>query len=102
MDNFNGEVHAHVLPRLEDNHSHLIPVENYARLERAVADALRETVGPDEARTLVGQLLAKYEAPLKMPRAQALLLALRQVLPTIAEPVLQRSCSLYADLGASK
>jgi hypothetical protein len=102
MDNFNGEVHAHVLPRLGDNHSHLIPVENYARLERAVADALRETVGPDEARTLEGQLLSQYEAPLKMPRAQALLLALRQVLPTIAEPVLQRSRSLYADSGAGK
>jgi hypothetical protein len=102
MDNFNGEVHAHVLPRLGDNHSHLIPVENYARLERAVADALRETVGPDEARTLEGQLLSQYEAPLKMPRAQALLLALRQVLPTIAEPVLQRGRSLYADSGAGK
>ena len=102
MDNFNGEVHAHVLPRLGDNHSHLIPVENYARLERAVADALRETVGPDEARTLESQLLSQYEAPFRMPRAQALLLALRQVLPTIAEPVLQRSRSLYADTGAVK
>jgi hypothetical protein len=102
MDNFNGEVHAHVLPRLGDNHSHLIPVENYARLELAVADALRETVGPDEARTIEGQLLSQYDAPFKMPRAQALLLALRQVLPTIAEPVLQRSRSLYADPGAGK
>ena len=30
MDNFNGEVHAHILPRLGTNHSHLIPVEDYA------------------------------------------------------------------------
>ena len=102
MDNFNGEVHAHTLPRLGENHSHLIPVEDYARLERAVADALRETVGSAEALVLEGQLLSQYQAPFKMPRAQSLLLALRQVLPTVADPVLKRSRSLYADLGAGK
>ncbi len=77
MDNFDGEVHARMLPRLGQNHSHLIPVEDYARLERAVADALRQTVGADEARVLEQQLLSKYAAPLQMPRSQALLLALR-------------------------
>jgi hypothetical protein len=96
MDNFNGDVHTHMLPRLGDNHSHLIPVEDYARLERAVAEALRETVGPDEAIVLEDRLLTQYQAPFKMPPAQALLLALRQTLPTVAESVLQRSRSLYA------
>ncbi|HEY1803468.1 MAG TPA: MEDS domain-containing protein [Terracidiphilus sp.] len=96
MDNFNGEIHTHMLPRLGENHSHLIPVEDYARLERAVADALRETVGPDEARVLESKLLSQYKPLFNMPRAQALLLALRQVLPTVAEPVLQRSRNLYA------
>jgi MEDS: MEthanogen/methylotroph, DcmR Sensory domain len=101
MDNFNGEVHAHMLPRLGTNHSHLIPVEDYARLERAVADALRETVGPDEARVLESRLLSDYRPPFNMPRAQALLLALRQVLPTVADPVLQRSRRLYTVSGAA-
>jgi hypothetical protein len=101
MDNFDGEVHAHMLPRLGTNHSHLIPVEDYARLERAVVDALRETVGPDEARVLESRLLTDYRQPLNMPRAQALLLALRQVLPTVADPVLQRSRTLYAASGAA-
>jgi hypothetical protein len=96
MDNFNGEIHTHMLPRLGENHSHLIPVEDYARLESAVADALRETVGPDEARVLESKLLSNYKAPFNMPRAQALLLALRQVLPAVADPVLQRSRNLYA------
>jgi len=96
MDNFNGEVHTHMLPRLGENHSHLIPVEDYARLERAVAGALHETVGPDEARVLEKRLSSQYEAPLNMPRAQVLLLALRQILPTVADSVLQRSGSLYA------
>jgi len=96
MDNFNGDVHTHMLPRLGDNHSHLIPVEDYARLESAVAEALRETVGPDEAMVLQDRLLTRYQAPFKMPPAQALLLALRQTLPAVAESVLQRSRSLYA------
>jgi hypothetical protein len=100
MDNFDGEVHAHMLPRLGTNHSHLIPVEDYARLERAVAEALRETVGAEEARVLQTRLLSDYRQPFVMPRAQALLLALRQVVPALAEPVLQRSRSLYAAAAA--
>ena len=95
MDNFNGEVHTHMLPRLGANHSHLIPVEDYGRLERAVADALRETVGEEEARVLESRLLSDYRPLFKMPRAQSLLLALRQVLPSVADPVLQRSRNLY-------
>jgi hypothetical protein len=102
MDNFNGEVHARMLPRLGTNHSHLIPVEDYARLERAVADALQETVGPDEARVLERRLLTEYRQPFDMPRAQALLLALRQGLPTVADPVLQRSRTLYTGSRAAR
>lgn len=96
MDNFDGEIHTRMLPRLGENHSHLIPVEDYSRLERAVADALRDTVGPDEARVLESELLSHYPATYNMPRAQAMLLALRQVLPTLSDSVLQRSGKLYA------
>jgi hypothetical protein len=96
MDNFNGEIHTRMLPRLGENHSHLIPVEDYARLERAVADALCDTVGPDEARVLESKLLSQYQAPFNMPRSQALLLALRQVLPSVSDSVLQRCGKLYA------
>jgi hypothetical protein len=95
MDNFNGEVHARMLPRLGQNHSHLIPVEDYARLERAVADALRETVGSDEARLIEEQLLSRYAPPFQMPRSQALLLALRDALPLVADSVLTRSRKHY-------
>src|ERR1041385_3939034 len=99
MDNFNGDVHVHMLPRLGTNHSHLIPVEDYARLERAVADALREAVGAEEARVLQSRGLSDYRQPFEMPRAQALLLALRSSLPTLADPVLNRSRALYAAKG---
>jgi hypothetical protein len=95
MDNFNGEVHTRMLPRLGENHSHLIPVEDYVRLERAVADALREVVGSVEASVLENKLLESYAPPFKMPSSQALLFALRHVVPDVAEAVLQRSGALY-------
>ncbi len=95
MDNFDGEIHARMLPRLGQNHSHLIPVENYSRLECAVADALREVVGPVEASVLEQKLLEHYAPPFMMPQSQALLFALRQVLPDVSDAVLQRSGTLY-------
>lgn len=101
MDNFNSDIHARMLPRLGTNHSHLIPVEDYARLGHAVADALREAVGADEARVLEDRLLSEYRQAFDMPRAEALLLALRQVHPTIADRVLQRTGELYATSGAA-
>jgi hypothetical protein len=97
MDNFDSQVHSRLLPRLSQNHSHLIPVEDYARLERAVGDALRQTVGADDAGVLEQQLLANYSAAFQMPRSQALLLALRESLPEVAESVLSRSRTLYRD-----
>jgi hypothetical protein len=95
MDNFDGDVHARMLPRLGENHSHLIPVEDYARLERAVSDALRDTVGPDESRVLEDKLLSRFADSFQMPRSQALLLALRETLPLIADDVLHRSRTIY-------
>jgi hypothetical protein len=96
MDNFDGEVQTRMLPRLGQNHSHLIPVEDYVRLERAVADALRQTVGPVEGRVLEKKLMESYAPPFAMPPSQAMLLALRDVLPHLADVVLQRSRSMYA------
>ena len=95
MDNFNSEVHSRMLPRLGQNHSHIIPVEDYARLERAVGEALRESVGSDEACVLEERLLSDFLPPFQMPRSQALLLALRQSLPAVADSVLSRTGKLY-------
>jgi len=101
MDNFDGDIQERMLPRLGTNHSHLIPVEDYARLERAVADALRETFGAEEAQVLEHRLLSEYRQAFDMPRAEALLLALRQVRPAAADSVLQRSGELYAASAAA-
>jgi hypothetical protein len=97
MDNFDGEVHTRMLPRLGENHSHLIPVEDYARLERAVSEAMREILGGDEARVLESRLLEDSSDRFQMPRPQALLLALRGMLPVVADAVLQRSRTLYTE-----
>ena len=100
MDNFDPDIQVRMLPMLARTHSHLVPVEDYARLGRAVADALREVVGEEEAGALEGRLLAEYQQAFEMPRTEALLLALRQVRPALADPVLQRSGELYAASGA--
>lgn len=95
MDNFDNQVQSRLLPRLGTNHSHLIPVEDYARLERAVADALRQTVGATDAPLLEQQLLSSYRPSFEMPRYQALLLALRETLPDVADSVLTQSRKNY-------
>ncbi|MGH7940134.1 MAG: MEDS domain-containing protein [Limisphaerales bacterium] len=95
VDNFKSEVHSRMLPRLGQNHSHLIPVEDYARLERAVAEALRDTLGPGDAHALQEKLLSGYSPAFRMPRSQALLLALRETMPKLADSVLERSRILY-------
>jgi hypothetical protein len=96
MDNFNGDVQTRILPRLGGNHSHLIPVEDYGRLERAVSDALRAAVGPVEADALESTLVGEIGTTFSMPRSEALLLALREALPHLADTVLQRSRALYS------
>lgn len=96
MDNFSGAVHTRMLPRLGQNHSHLIPVEDYLRLERAVGEALQDTVGSVDAGVLERIATERYPPTMTMPRPQALLLALRQVLPDVADTVLQRTRDLYA------
>jgi len=95
MDNFDNQVQSRLLPRLGQNHSHLIPVEDYARLERAVVDALRQTVGANDAPVLEQQLLSSYKPSFEMPRFQALLLALRESLPDVADSVLSQSRKNY-------
>src|SRR5262249_57503092 len=76
--------------------AHLIPVEDYARLEVAVADALRETVGADDAQILEARLLQAYPTPFQLPPPHALLLALGQALPAVADAVRKRTRALYA------
>jgi hypothetical protein len=56
-------------------------------------------VGADEASVLERRLRSRYQPPFTMPPAQALLLALRQFLPGLADPVLELSREMYALSG---
>jgi len=58
-------------------------------------------VGSADAGVLEGQLLTRYAAPFNMPRSQAMLLALRETLPLVADTVLQRSRNLYGGAAQS-
>jgi hypothetical protein len=90
IDNFDRHVHRGVLHQLSHCHSHLVPVEDYARFERAVDHAYREVFGADSEPVLLRQLLGRpgHGAP-AMPAAQAALLALRDVSRDLADDVLE-------------
>src|SRR5262245_33472835 len=97
MDNFDRNSHRSILHRLCHCHSHLIPVEDYERLEQAVSRAYDDifgTAGDGEAlRTL---LTTDGAVTPTMPSAQRALLALRDVSPSLADSVLARARVHYA------
>jgi len=96
IDNFDRHAHRGVLHQLTRSHSHLVPVEDYARLERAVDHAYREVFGPDSEPSLLRQILGRpAEGGPVMPPAQAALLALRDVRRDLAEDVLERARRHY-------
>lgn len=97
IDNFDRNVHRGVLHRLGHCHSHLIPVEDYARLDRAVERAYADVFGiSGDGATMRSLLMADYPAVPRMPAAQGALLALRQVSPSLADAVLERARLHYA------
>jgi len=100
IDNFDRNVHRGVLHRLCHCHSHLIPVEDYERLDRAVERAYADVFGVSgdggRLRTL---LMSDHPPTPEMPSAQGALLALRQVSPNLADSVLERA-RLHYDVAA--
>jgi DcmR-like sensory protein len=96
IDNFDRRAHGGVLHQLSRSHSHLVPVEDYARLERAVDRAYHEVFGADSEAGLLREILGQPPAggP-AMPPAQAALLALRNVRSDLADDVLERARRYY-------
>jgi hypothetical protein len=68
-------------------HSHLIPVHDYALLDRAVDAALREVINKRDVSELKRELAERCRRRAHMPPAQAALFALRDVLPSLAKDV---------------
>jgi hypothetical protein len=72
-------------------HSHVIPVEDYARLERAVDRAYADVFGAGgDANLLRNAFLAQYERPATMPDAHAAIFAVRDLLPRTVDALLER------------
>jgi hypothetical protein len=96
-DNFDRHAHRGLVRKVSRVHTHLIPVEDYGRLEWAVDRAYRDVFGgPGEARSLRELLVAHYPASLAMPPAQAALHALRAMKASVADEVLERAGWYYA------
>ncbi len=97
IDNFDRDVHRGALHQLTHAHAHVIPVEDYDRLEAAVSRAYEDVFGtPGDSGPLREQLVAEHRSPAAMPAAQAALVALRGLSPDIADVVLARARQHYA------
>jgi len=96
MDNFEPEAHGCALGDVHHAHTHLIPVEDYARFDEAVQRALADVVSPAEAASLHAALTAREDSPSRMPAAQRALMDLPEVLPASADAVLSRARRYYA------
>jgi hypothetical protein len=96
INNFDRRIQREVLPKLSLGHSHLVPVEDYARLERAVERAYRDVFGAGGDAATLRRLMVSHRTPgLEMPTAQAALLVLRGVREDVADAVLARAGYYY-------
>jgi hypothetical protein len=96
IDNFDGTAHRGLLHEVMARHSHLIPVEDYERLEQAVVRAYHDVFGPDgEPATLREHVIAAQRQRTQMPSAETALVALRGVSAEIADDVLLRARQYY-------
>jgi hypothetical protein len=95
IDNFDGSAHRGPLHRISRAHSHLIPVEDYARLDLAVERACDEVFGGEKDGGRVRMLLSSSHQQTVMPRSEAALLALRDLPESVAESVLARARHHY-------
>src|SRR2546425_957428 len=91
LDNFDSQIHRGLLQRVSTAHSDVIPVDDYARLDRAVERAYADIFGPSgEPASLRSTFLAHYARPAAMPDAEAAILAVRQFVPVMADELLDR------------
>jgi hypothetical protein len=96
LDNFDRRLHRGLLHQIARNHSHVVPVEHYQRLESAVDRAYREIFGAEGDTTSLRDFLVAGVPPTPvMPPAQAALVALRGLRTDIADAVLERARHYY-------
>jgi len=96
IDNFDRWAHRSAIPAVSRCHSHLIPVDDYDRLDRAVARAYEDTFGSlGEAAELRGLVVDARRPPVDVPAGQRALMALRELSAPLADAVLLRARDHY-------
>ena len=85
-----------LVQKVAANHSDLIPVEDYARLERAVERAYVEVFGSRrDAKALREAFLQHFSPPAAMPEAEAAILALQTFVPGSADQLISSARRHY-------
>jgi hypothetical protein len=96
VDIFDPRVYRGLLQRVCSVHSDLIPIEDYARLEQAVARAYADVFGPvGDGQALRDVLVADYAPASAMPDAEAAILAAREFVPTAIDSLLAAARQHY-------
>jgi len=96
IDNFDRHVHRGLLHQISRSHSHLVPVEDYTRLDGAVDRAYKDVFGDSPDTAKLRELMAVYPTTTtRMPASEAALVALREVRGDIADAVLERARDYY-------
>ena len=99
VDAFDPEAYRGLLQDVSAAHSHLVPVEDYARLDQAVDSAFVEIFGAArDARFFRRTFIDHYQRPAAMPDAQAAILATRQFVPEAVVALLDRARHHYHSL----
>jgi hypothetical protein len=96
VDAFDRESYKSTLPSIGHVHSHLMPVEDSERFERAIDRAFVDVFGVHgDARLLRELFVRQLPDTTAMPTAQGALLALRGLDARLADAVLERAASHY-------
>jgi hypothetical protein len=100
IDVFDPQSYDGDLQRVIAAHSHLVPVEDYARLDVAVERAYRDVFGSESDATFLRRAFVRhYPRPASMPDAQAALLAAHDFAPAPARLILDRARRHYGAQG---
>jgi hypothetical protein len=95
LDVFDADVQTETLPHICREHSHVLPARNYPRFARAVDNALREVLGPNQAAT-VYVLVSREVGHDQIPLAQSILMWVSEHLPQKSSQILASARTHYA------
>jgi hypothetical protein len=99
-DVFAPGVHRGLLGMISRSHSHLVPLEDYQRLESAVDRAFGDVFGRQaETRWLRERLASRVPLSPVVPSAHRALVAVQSLPGTIANAVLERTRAHYAAIS---